>query len=93
MTRRNTASKETRRFKLLLLGTVGAFTVFFTASFIFSLFAYAMNDPLGVLGIMSLASLIISAAVSGFAISKIGGEGGILTSILSLKHGILLQTI
>ena len=90
MNRRKSQSKETKRFKLLIFGTLGAAGAFFVISFLLSLVTYALNDPLGTIGIMSEAALIISAFISGFVISRLGKEGGMLTAFLS---GLLFSLI
>ena len=83
MTKRKSVSKDNSRFKLLIFGTIGTMLLFLIICFALSLLAYAINDPLGIIGITSLLSLILCAVISGYVLSRKGGESGAITSILS----------
>ena len=53
-----------------------------TLSFIFALVAHMSKDPTGSLGIFSLATLLLSAIISGFTSAKIKREGAVGFSAL-----------
>lgn len=52
-------------------------------SVIASIIVYTQSDPLAIIDIVSLVVLLLSAALSGFTISKCTGEKKILVSTLS----------
>ena len=83
MTKRKPTSNDTSRFRLMLFGTLGSIILFFVISFVFSLISLLLNDPLGIVGIISIMALILCSIVSSFVISRIGGAGGAFTAILS----------
>lgn len=55
--------------------------VIFLLSIVMALVASGSDDPTAKIGIYSLVAILISGAVSGFFISKIRGEGGVLYSL------------
>ena len=53
-----------------------------------------MENPTAMTGIFSLASLLLTAALMGFIISKLKGDGGMLISVLSsLLFCLILLTV
>ena len=67
----------------ILFGVIFSFTALFIISFAFSLILMASENPGDGVGKISLAALLITAFISGFAVSKYKGEGGVKTSILT----------
>ena len=64
-----------------------------TLSFIFAMIASMSKDPTGNLGIFSLATLLISGAISGFASAKIKKEGAIGFSALVTLVSCLIMLV
>lgn len=64
---------------------------------IFALFgtalACASDDPTARIGVYSLVSLLAAAAVSGFAVSRLAGEGGVKCAVLSALSVVLIMTL
>jgi putative membrane protein (TIGR04086 family) len=78
---RKRKSKELGLVALIMIGTaVGLGTIIATA-FILALISSLTKDPTSLTSWLSLASLLISGAVSGFIISRANGEGGALVGI------------
>ena len=77
----------------MLSGTAFAFLCYFVLSLITSAVAYNMSDPLGYIGILGLVALLMSGAVSGYAVSRVRGEGGFLAAILSSLFFTLIQIL
>ena len=68
---------------VMLLGVLASAILTALLSFIFSFIALSMANPDGAVGIFSIAALIITAAITGFTLSRVKGEGGVLLSTLS----------
>ena len=66
----------------LAFGVIFSFTSLFIISFVCSLVLIATENPGGSINGVSLAALLITAAVSGFAVSKYKGEGGMKISLI-----------
>ena len=79
--------------KLLLLGALGSGILLAIVSFILALICMRMENSSGAANIMPLVALLITGAVSGFVISKIKGEGGVLTGVLSSLFFVLTLLI
>ena len=78
---RKRKSKELGLVALIMIGTaVGLGTIIATA-FILALISSLTKDPTSLTAGLSLATLLISGAVSGFVISRANGEGGALVGI------------
>ena len=78
----------------MLLGTLASAILTATLSLIFSFIAYSMANPDGVIGIFSIASLLITGALTGFLLSRSRDEGGILLAVLSsLLFSLILLLI
>ena len=77
----------------MLLGTAFAFLCYFLLSLVFSAITLATPDPLCFIGIASMAALFGSGIVSSLVISKVRGEGGFLTAILSALLFCLIQLL
>ena len=63
---------------LIILTMISAFIVFYT------------KNPTSLIGLISIAVMLLTGAISGFSISKLKGEGGILISCLSSLLFILI---
>ena len=65
------------RRKTLIFGISFSAASFFILAFISSLAVSAFKNPLGIIGISSLITLLFSGALSGFCTAKFKGKGGI----------------
>ena len=83
MAKRRGLSKEARPFKLLLLGTALSLLLFFTTTLISAFITNSLPDPLGNIGIASIATLAVCALLSGGITSYFAGDGGVVTATLS----------
>ena len=77
----------------MLLGGAFAFLCYFLTSLLFSAITLSVKDPLGFVGIASIGALFSSAAISSAIISRVRGEGGFLTAILSALLFCLVQLL
>ena len=77
----------------MLLGTAFAFLCYFLLSLIFSAITLACPHPLGFISIASMAALFLSGAVSSAVISRVKGESGFLTAVLSSLLFCLVQLL
>ena len=94
MTRRNKKKGRLSSLSSLLVGTGASGGVLLALSFIGALIAYSRNRPSSIVGILSIAVMILTGAICGFGISKLRGEGGILISLLaSLLLSLILLMI
>lgn len=58
--------------------------VLFLAVTLFASFIMAkLDNPTGSMGMVSMLTLYICAVISGFAVAKFKGEGGVLPSVMS----------
>ena len=87
--RKNKKSKNTA-IGTLLLGILFSFTVLIVLSLISSFLLIGLKNPTANIRIASLAVFLVTAAVSGFAVSKHRGEGGIAFSALTALAFIAL---
>ncbi len=77
------SKKKTSLRSAVLFGVVFSCLSIIAVSFFASLLVSRLDDPSGNLGHASLASLLIAGAISGFAVSKYKGDGGISASLIS----------
>ena len=87
--RKNKKSKNTA-IGTLLLGILFSFTVLIVLSLISSFLLIGLKNPTANIRTASLAVFLVTAAVSGFAVSKHRGEGGIAFSALTALAFIAL---
>lgn len=80
--RKNSKSKNTS-LKTLLFGVIFSFTVLVILSLASSFLLVGFKNPTANIGIASLAVFLVTAAISGFTISKHRACGGIAFSALS----------
>ena len=66
--------KELGLTATVLLGTVFALTITVMTSFALALVSSFTRNPTALVGIMSLVTLLLSGAISGFVTSKANGE-------------------
>ena len=85
-----TLKKEKGSVGVIFIGALFSAILLAVLSFVFSLITGAVEDPLKIIGIMSTLSLLLTAAISGFAITVYKGDGGLLTSVLSATLFVLL---
>ena len=82
----NTATRP-RAYLAGLLISVGVLVI---TSLVMSALAYSSPDPTGKIGIYSLVSLILSAAISGFMVSRFFSDGGIGIALLTSFSVVLI---
>ena len=78
---------------LFILTVLGAFFVLAICTFTVSAVAYSTGDPTAQINNGSLISSLVTAAICGFTVSKIRGEGGIGFSVLSSLSFVLILLI
>ena len=59
-----------------LIGLAFSLAAFLIISLLFSLASFLFGNPLGIVGVASMAALVLSAAVSGIGVTKLGGGFG-----------------
>ncbi|MBQ8690019.1 MAG: hypothetical protein IJ515_06630 [Clostridia bacterium] len=67
----------------LVFGIIFTTAVFLLTALIGAAIAGGLKNPTGSIGTISLIVLMTTAAISGIAISKYKGEGGVFPSVLS----------
>ena len=82
--------KEKGTVAVIFLGAIFSSVTLAILSFILAFIAGATEDPMKLLGIMSTLALLLTAAVSGFAITVYKRDGGFLTCVLSSTLFVLL---
>ena len=88
---REKRKKESGKGRFFLISLAISLGVLILTSLVMSLVAYASPDPTGNIGLYSLISLLLSAAVSGFIISGRYGERRIaMTALISLATVLIL---
>ena len=69
--------------KALIFGVLFSTVTLFASLIILSFILSRLENPVALVGIASLVSLLVSAAISSFVTAKHKGEGGTLTVLLS----------
>ncbi len=87
--RKNTKSKNTP-LGTLLLGIAFSFAVMIVLSLVSSFLLVGFKNPTANIRVASLTVFLITAAVSGFFVSKRYGKGGIVISALTALAFIAL---
>ena len=77
------ANKKATLPRALISGVGISFAILLIFSRIFSGIIMTASNPTGSIKTVSLVTLLVSGAVSGFVISKAKGDGGTFTSLLS----------
>ena len=85
-------TKETGSLGIFLFGIIGSALLIVLLSFVMAIIANSSDDPTSKIGIYSLLTLLISAAISGVAISRIKGEGGFGVAALTALTVALIMT-
>ena len=75
----------------LLFGVLFSFAALIIISFVSSAFLMMGENPGGSVKGASLTVLLISAAISGFAVSKYKGEGGFGISLISALAAVVIM--
>ncbi len=79
--------------KVVILGAVCSLALLAVVCFIASLILIRTENSTAYIDISSLAALLVTAAISGFSISKIKGDGGVLIGILSSLLFVLVMLV
>lgn len=74
----------------LFLGVAFSFAMLVLMSLIFSFALIGFKNPTGNIGTASLAVFLITAAITGFTVSKYKGDGGIAISALTSLAFVLI---
>ena len=83
MTKKNAKSKGGFGTSDVFTGFIISFISMLAVSLIASIILYMQSDPTALIDVASLVVLLVSAAVSGYVISKRTGERKMLTTALS----------
>jgi putative membrane protein (TIGR04086 family) len=83
MKKHKSQRRERSGAKAILFGTLMSLGLLFAVSAAASFVLLKLEDPISFLGAGSLASLLISGAISAFITAKYKGEGGFLSSLFS----------
>lgn len=75
--------KELGLGALLGIGSGSSLICVFAVAFVLAAVSSLTKDPTALTGAFTLLTLLIAGAVSGFCISRLGGDGGVLVAILS----------
>lgn len=75
--------KELGLGALLGIGSGASLICVFAVAFVLAAVSSLTKDPTALTGAFALLTLLIAGAVSGFGISRLGGDGGVLVAILS----------
>ena len=84
MSRARTRSTAQRSgVRALIFGIIFTAAMFFITAFMAAIILSRTENPTGHVGLCSMICLFVTAAASGFAVSKYKGDGGVLPAILS----------
>ena len=83
MKKHKSQRRERSGAKAILFGTLMSLGLLFAVSAAASFVLLRLEDPISFIGVGSLASLLISGAISAFITAKYKGEGGFLSSLFS----------
>ena len=75
--------KEPGLSALMLIGAGLSLVTILTVTFIMAIVSYMTSDPTSLTGALSLASLLVAGAISGYVTSRTNGGGGVLIGALS----------
>lgn len=69
--------------RALIFGIIFTAAVFFISAFVGAIILSRTENPTAHVGVCGMAALFITAATSGFAVSRYKGDGGVLPAVLS----------
>ncbi len=90
--KRRTKNTKSSGIRSLLIGVGIAAVSYFFLAFVFSVAAYLGSDPTRRVGLFSLISLVVSGAVTGFAVTK-KSEGKFTALLSSLILSLILLVV
>ena len=93
MKRHRVTKKRQAPLAALLFGVSLSFSAIILVSFIASAILFNTKTPIGKVDVASLISLLVAGALSGFAISKKKGEGGIVTASICSATSIAIMLL
>ena len=88
--KKRTRVREKSAAAVILIGAPVQAVFLALISLILAFVSTLTENPTALVGIFSIAAVLLSGLISGGAISKYKGEGGILTAILSSLLFVLL---
>ena len=92
-------SKNSKLFKkmspplYIAVGVAFSFVALAVVSLFGAFVCNATEDPARLVGMASFITLLVTAALSGFIISKVRGEGGAILSVLSAAGFVIVRII
>ncbi len=89
MKKQKSAKTKSKGIPSLLLGVVINAAIYVVFTFIFTVFAYLSEDPLGLIKIFSLAALLMTGAVGGFAVGR-RSEGSYTALLCALAYALIM---
>ena len=75
--------KEPGLSALMLIGAGLSLVMIVAVTFIMAIVSYMTSDPTSLTGALSLASLLVAGAISGYVTSRTNGGGGVLVGVLA----------
>ncbi len=91
--------KKSKLFKninpplFICIGVLFSYVVLILLSIFGAFLCNLTDDPVRLVGVVSFATLLLSAAISGFIISKLREDGGAILSMLSASGFIIIRII
>lgn len=82
-----------KKIAAFMRGIIISVAMLLAVSLILSIVTEASSDPSAVMGIYSLLSIILSAALSGITVSTVSGEHGIKISALCALMIVLIMML
>ena len=83
--------KEFGLFVLLIIGAAASVATVFITALALAVISSLTKNPSALVGAFSMLTLVLAGGISGFAISRVSGEGGALVGILSSVIASLLM--
>lgn len=93
MAKRSRAIKNLNPPIFICVGVLFSYLVLTAISLLGALICNMTEDPVRRVGIVAFITLLLTAAVSSFVISRIRGEGGALLSILSAAGFVIVRIV
>ena len=90
MTRLQKKTESMNTALLLILGALGSGVLLLALTMLCSLIAFYTKNPTSLVGILSIAVMLATGAISGFCMSRLKGDGGVLISALCSLLFILI---
>ncbi len=93
MTRKRRLIKDLSPAVYVLASVVGSYILLAGCAMVLAVVCSLTADPSALTGAASFAALIICAAISGFLISRLRGEGGFLCAMLTAMLFVVVRIV